>query len=79
LIELGEEDARDLAKDIGMGRGHTVRLVRWIKEQSTPQEGATTTHTRFKKGEYEECNFSVLLPQQYICHIWSFKNMYNVQ
>jgi len=58
LIELGEEDARDLAKDIGMGRGHTVRLVRWIKEQSTLQEG-TNTHP-FQEGGICKV-FSVLL------------------
>jgi hypothetical protein len=36
ILELSEGDVRALAKDLGLGRGHSVRLLRWFKEGSPP-------------------------------------------
>ena len=35
ILELPEDEVRALAKDLGLGRGHTVRLLRWVKEPSS--------------------------------------------
>jgi len=40
ILELPEDELRALAKDLGLGRGHTVRLLRWFKESSGPPIGA---------------------------------------
>lgn len=42
VLELPEDELRALAKDLGLGRGHTVRLLRWFKESSGPPIAAAT-------------------------------------
>ena len=50
VSELSDEDVKEIGKDMGMKRGHVVRLARWVREQrgtaqipaSTVEESAVT-------------------------------------
>ena len=33
LAELGDDDVKELGKDVGMKRGHVIRFARWVREQ----------------------------------------------